>query len=66
MYVWIDALANYLTGAGWPDSDRVWPADFHVIGKDIARFHCVYWPAFLIGAGIPLPKRFFVHGWWVA
>lgn len=66
MYVWIDALANYLTGAGWPDSDRVWPADFHVIGKDIARFHCVYWPAFLLGAGIPLPKRFFVHGWWVA
>lgn len=66
MYVWIDALANYLTGAGWPDSDRVWPADFHVIGKDISRFHCVYWPAFLLGAGIPLPKRFFVHGWWVA
>ncbi|CAL6038118.1 Methionyl-tRNA_synthetase [Hexamita inflata] len=66
MYVWIDALTNYLTGAGWPAENKLWPADVHVIGKDIIRFHCVYWPAFLMGAGIELPKKFFVHGWWVA
>lgn len=67
MYVWIDALTNYLTGAGYPDTEseqyqRYWPADLHIIGKDIVRFHAVYWPAFLLAAGLPLPKRVFVHG----
>ncbi len=66
MYVWVDALTNYLTGAGYPDDkaryDRYWPADLHVIGKDIVRFHAVYWPAFLLSAGLPLPKRVFAHG----
>lgn len=65
MYVWIDALTNYLTGSGWPSNPVRWPA-IHVIGKDIARFHCVYWPAFLMGAGIELPVYFFIHGWWLA
>jgi methionyl-tRNA synthetase len=66
MYVWVDALTNYLTGAGFPDNPddlaRYWPADAHVIGKDIIRFHAVYWPAFLMSAGLPLPKRVFGHG----
>ncbi|QKT06479.1 methionine--tRNA ligase [Gordonia sp. X0973] len=66
MYVWVDALTNYLTGVGFPDDaalfDRYWPADLHVIGKDIIRFHCIYWPAFLMSAGIELPKRVFAHG----
>ncbi len=70
MYVWVDALTNYLTGAGFASDDpadvarydRYWPADLHIIGKDIIRFHCVYWPAFLMSAGIPLPKRVFAHG----
>ncbi len=66
MYVWVDALTNYLTGLGFPDSSedmaRYWPADLHIIGKDIVRFHAVYWPAFLISAGLPLPKRIFGHG----
>ena len=66
MYVWVDALTNYITAAGFPDekADRwqYWPADVHVIGKDITRFHAVYWPAFLMSAGIPLPKRVFSHG----
>jgi methionyl-tRNA synthetase len=67
MYVWVDALTNYLTGIGFPDTDsdsykRYWPADVHVIGKDIVRFHSVYWPAFLLSAGLPLPKRVFAHG----
>jgi methionyl-tRNA synthetase len=67
MYVWVDALTNYLTGVGFPDTDsemfrRYWPADLHMIGKDIVRFHTVYWPAFLMSAGIELPKRVFVHG----
>ncbi|MGV9793656.1 methionine--tRNA ligase [Gordonia sp. NPDC003422] len=66
MYVWVDALTNYLTGVGFPDDEetlrRFWPADLHIIGKDIIRFHCVYWPAFLMSAGIELPKRVFVHG----
>ncbi len=66
MYVWVDALTNYLTGAGFPDDEatyeRYWPADLHIIGKDIIRFHCVYWPAFLMSAGLPLPKRVFAHG----
>jgi len=67
MYVWVDALTNYLTGVGYPNVDsedfkKYWPADVHVIGKDIIRFHAVYWPAFLMSAGIPLPKRVFAHG----
>jgi methionyl-tRNA synthetase len=66
MYVWLDALTNYITGLGFPDMDGKmathWPADLHVIGKDIVRFHTVYWPAFLMSAGIPLPKRVFGHG----
>ncbi|MGI9520398.1 MAG: methionine--tRNA ligase [Hyphomicrobiaceae bacterium] len=66
MYVWVDALTNYVTGVGYPDkSDALWhywPADVHVIGKDIVRFHAVYWPAFLMSAGLPLPKRVFAHG----
>jgi methionyl-tRNA synthetase len=66
MYVWVDALTNYLTGVGYPsDSDtykRYWPADLHIIGKDIVRFHAVYWPAFLMSAGIALPRQVFGHG----
>jgi methionyl-tRNA synthetase len=66
MYVWVDALTNYITGVGFPDEKhphwRYWPADVHVIGKDILRFHAVYWPAFLMSAGIELPKRIFSHG----
>src|SRR3954468_12726251 len=66
MYVWLDALTNYLTGLGYPDDTelyrRFWPADLHIIGKDVVRFHAVYWPAFLISAGIPLPKQVFGHG----
>ncbi len=68
MYVWFDALANYLTAVGYPDLNdpraKFWPADVHVVGKEIARFHCVYWPAFLMAAGIDLPKSVFAHGWW--
>jgi methionyl-tRNA synthetase len=67
MYVWLDALTNYITGVGYPDGgdlwERFWPADVHVIGKDVVRFHAVYWPAFLMSAGIPLPKQVFGHGW---
>ncbi|MEM6667074.1 MAG: methionine--tRNA ligase [Pseudomonadota bacterium] len=66
MYVWVDALTNYITGVGFPDDDAAlwdfWPADLHVIGKDIVRFHAVYWPAFLMSANLPLPKRVFAHG----
>ncbi|MEL6920304.1 MAG: methionine--tRNA ligase [Pseudomonadota bacterium] len=65
MYVWVDALTNYLTGIGWPDAgerSRYWPADVHVIGKDITRFHAIYWPAFLMSAGVPVPNRIFGHG----
>ncbi|MFY9697975.1 MAG: methionine--tRNA ligase [Rhodoplanes sp.] len=67
MYVWVDALTNYITGVGFPDTDsemfrRYWPADLHVIGKDIVRFHAVYWPAFLMSAGIEVPRRVFSHG----
>jgi len=66
MYVWVDALTNYITGVGFPDQDdpnwRYWPADVHVIGKDIIRFHAVYWPAFLMSAGIPVQKRVYAHG----
>ena len=67
MYVWVDALTNYLTGVGYPDTSaeafgRYWPADLHLIGKDIIRFHAVYWPAFLMSAGIELPRKVFAHG----
>lgn len=67
MYVWVDALTNYLTGVGYPDTSsemfgKFWPADLHMIGKDIIRFHTVYWPAFLMSAGIELPRRVFAHG----
>jgi methionyl-tRNA synthetase len=66
MYVWVDALTNYITGVGFPDEGdvnwRFWPADVHIIGKDIIRFHAVYWPAFLMSAGLPLPKRVYAHG----
>jgi methionyl-tRNA synthetase len=66
MYVWVDALTNYITGVGFPDESdpnwRYWPADIHIIGKDIIRFHAVYWPAFLMSAGIPLQKRVYAHG----
>ncbi len=69
MYVWLDALTNYLSALGYPDTDAAdmqnfWPADLHMVGKDIIRFHAVYWPAFLMAADLPLPKRVFAHGWW--
>jgi methionyl-tRNA synthetase len=66
MYVWLDALTNYITGLGYPDDTelwrRFWPADVHLIGKDVVRFHAVYWPAFLMSAGISLPKQVYGHG----
>jgi methionyl-tRNA synthetase len=66
MYVWVDALTNYITGVGFPDENdanwHYWPADVHIIGKDIIRFHAVYWPAFLMSAGIPVQKRVYAHG----
>ena len=68
MYVWLDALANYLSALGYPDNTPdlkiFWPADLHMVGKDILRFHAVYWPAFLMAADLPCPKRIFAHGWW--
>ena len=68
MYVWLDALANYITALGYPDTDAArwafWPADIHYVGKDIARFHTVFWPAFLMAAGLPVPRRVFANGWW--
>ena len=70
MYVWIDALTNYMSALGYPNMDKgsnfdkFWPASLHVVGKDILRFHAVYWPAFLMAAELPLPKRIFAHGWW--
>ncbi|MDV7338589.1 methionine--tRNA ligase [Terasakiella sp. A23] len=69
MYVWLDALTNYITACGYPDTDaadyqKYWPADVHMVGKDILRFHAVYWPAFLMAAELPTPKRVFAHGWW--
>ncbi|KNC85685.1 methionyl-tRNA synthetase [Sphaeroforma arctica JP610] len=69
VYVWLDALTNYLTVAGFPWDDSAasascWPADYHVVGKDIAKFHCVYWPSFLTAAGIALPHKVIVHGHW--
>jgi methionyl-tRNA synthetase len=67
MYVWVDALTNYITAVGYPDTEsekfkRYWPANLHVIGKDIVRFHAVYWPAFLMSAGVEVPRRIFSHG----
>lgn len=64
VYVWFDALVNYLTVTGFPNeqSARFWPADLHIVGKDIIKFHCIYWPAMLLSAGIPLPKTVFAHG----
>jgi methionyl-tRNA synthetase len=67
-YVWLDALANYITALGFGSNDtskfdKYWPADVHMIGKEIVRFHCVYWPAFLMAAGLPLPKSITAHGW---
>ncbi len=69
MYVWIDALTNYITATGFPDESlesykAFWPADLHMVGKDILRFHAVYWPAFLLAAELPVPHRVFAHGWW--
>lgn len=71
MYVWVDALTTYMTGVGFPDADgemfrKYWPADIHMIGKDIVRFHAVYWPAFLMSAGLPLPRQVFGHGFLLA
>lgn len=69
MYVWLDALTNYITAVGYPDEQasdykEFWPCDVHMVGKDILRFHAVYWPAFLMAAGLTPPKRIFAHGWW--
>ena len=70
MYVWLDALTNYISALGWPDEDAplwpFWPANVHLVGKDIIRFHAVYWPAFLMSAGLPVPRTVFGHGWWTA
>jgi methionyl-tRNA synthetase len=68
IYVWLDALANYMTALGYGSEDttlfdKFWPADLHLVGKEITRFHCVYWPAFLLAAGLPLPKQITAHGW---
>ena len=68
IYVWLDALTNYISALNFPDIDdekykKFWPADVHIIGKDILRFHAVFWPAFLLAAKLPLPKRIFGHGW---
>ncbi len=69
VYVWFDALANYIAAAGYGADQRrfesLWPADLHLVGKDILRFHAVYWPAFLMSAGLPLPRCVFAHGWWL-
>ena len=66
MYVWLDALINYLSAIGYPDKKykKFWPANVHIVGKDIIRFHAIYWPAFLLAAEIEPPKRIFAHGWW--
>ena len=68
MYVWLDALTNYITECGYPDQTnplwKYWPANLHMVGKDIIRFHCVFWPAFLMAADLPPPQRVFAHGWW--
>ena len=69
IYVWLDALTNYISAINYPNTDskewnNFWPASIHVVGKDILRFHAVYWPAFLMAAGIELPKKIYAHGWW--
>ena len=69
MYVWLDALTNYITAVGYPETEEneyaaYWPADLHMVGKDILRFHAVYWPAFLMAADLAPPRRVFAHGWW--
>ena len=66
IYVWLDALINYLSAIGYPDKKykKFWPANVHIVGKDILRFHAIYWPAFLLAANIEPPKRIFAHGWW--
>ncbi len=70
MYVWLDALTNYITAMGYPDENaekwRYWPADLHLVGKEIVRFHAIFWPAFLMAAGLPVPKRVYSHGWWTS
>src|SRR5438270_1645856 len=70
VYVWMDALTNYISALGFGSADHArfdhdWPADIHLVGKDITRFHAVYWPAFLLAAGLPLPKQIVGHGWWL-
>jgi len=70
MYVWLDALTNYISALGYPDTDsesfrKFWPAHLHMVGKDILRFHAIYWPAFLMAAQLPLPSKLFAHGWWM-
>lgn len=70
VYVWLDALTNYISALGFGGQGRAgfekfWPADLHLVGKDILRFHCVYWPAFLMSAGVPLPRHVYGHGWWL-
>ena len=68
MYVWLDALTNYISALGYPNENtalwKFWPADVHFVGKDILRFHAIFWPAFLMAADLPTPKRIFAHGWW--
>ena len=68
MYVWVDALTNYITAAGYPSVreafSKWWPAELHIVGKDILRFHAIYWPALLMAAGLAPPRRVFAHGWW--
>jgi methionyl-tRNA synthetase len=68
VYVWVDALLNYITVAGWPDNperfERYWPADLHIVGKEINRFHSIIWPAMLMAAGLPMPRKVFAHGFW--
>ena len=70
VYVWVDALTNYISALGYPDTNaenykKFWPANVHMVGKDILRFHAVYWPAFLMSAGLPIPQTVFAHGWWM-
>lgn len=64
VYVWLDALTNYLTVTGYPNEPKIWPPNVHVIGKDILKFHGIYWPAFLIAAGLEPPKQLLVHSHW--
>jgi methionyl-tRNA synthetase len=69
VYVWLDALVNYISALGYPDTSnprfqKFWPVDVHIVGKDILRFHTIYWPAFLMAANLPIPKKIFAHGWW--